>query len=245
MARSSRQKSSTDIYHVILRGINRQQIFYDEEDYDYFIHLLDRFRDISHYEIYAFCLMGNHVHLLIRVWEEPLHLIFRRIGATFVYWYNLKYDRAGHLFQDRFKSEPVEDDRYFLTVLRYILQNPLKAGLCANPQEYPYSNAKDFFDGKRKELPCPLSGKKLAEFISQPQDDICMEISESQRRGVTESVAMDLVREEFGNTLPVLNAETRDRVEKSIQNLAEKGVSIRQMSRLTGISKSIIERALR
>ena len=72
-----------------------------------------------------------------------------------------------------------------------------------------------------------------------------MEISESQRRGVTESVATDLVREEFGNTLPVLNAETRDRVEKSIQNLAEKGVSIRQMSRLTGISKSIIERALR
>ena len=90
MSRTARQKSSTDIYHVILRGINRQQIFYDEEDYEYFISLLDRFKNISHYEIYAYCLMGNHIHILIKTPEEPLEKIFRRIGASFVYWYNLK-----------------------------------------------------------------------------------------------------------------------------------------------------------
>ena len=245
MARNVRQNSSTGIYHVILRGINRQQIFYDEEDYDYFIRLMDRFQEISHYEIYAYCLMGNHIHLLIRIHEEPLSLIFKRIGAAFVYWYNLIYNRVGHLFQDRFKSEPVEDDRYFLTVLRYILRNPVKAGICVAPQEYPYSNAKDFFRGKEEDLPCPLSGKELAEFISQDQDDICMDISESVRHGVTESVAMELIKEEFGDTAPVISAENRDIIERSIQNLSEKGLSIRQMSRLTGISKSIIERALR
>lgn len=76
LARTARLKSSTDIYHVILRGINRQQIFYEEEDYDYFIGLLERFRDISHYEIYAYCLMGNHIHLLIKVQETKLLGVF-------------------------------------------------------------------------------------------------------------------------------------------------------------------------
>ena len=129
MSRRARQRSGTDIYHVILRGINRQQIFYDEEDYDYFIRLLNRFQKVSQYEVYAYCLMGNHIHLLIKVHQESLGTIFQRIGASFVYWYNLKYQRVGHLFQDRFKSEPVENERYFLTVMRYIFRNPVKAGI--------------------------------------------------------------------------------------------------------------------
>ena len=245
MPRAARQRSSTDIYHVILRGINRQQIFYDEEDYGYFIHLLYRFRDTSHYEIYAYCLMGNHIHMLLRTYEEPLERIFRRIGAAFVYWYNLKYQRAGHLFQDRFKSEPVEDDKYFLTVLRYILRNPVKGGICQTPQEYPYSNAKEFFQGKQKDLPYPVRGRELEDFIAQDQDDNCMEISESVQSGMPDSKAGELIRKEFGGQAPVITAENRASVQRSIRILTGKGLSIRQICRLTGISKSIIERALR
>ncbi len=63
--------------------------------------------------------MGNHVHLLMKEEKEKIERIFRRIGARYVYWYNWKYKRYGHLFQDRFKSEAVEDDTYFVTVLRY------------------------------------------------------------------------------------------------------------------------------
>jgi len=73
--------------------------------------------------------MGNHVHLLIKEETEELGVIMRRIGASYVYWYNRKYNRCGHLFQDRYKSEVVEDERYLLTVLRYIHQNLLKAGM--------------------------------------------------------------------------------------------------------------------
>jgi REP element-mobilizing transposase RayT len=79
-------------------------------------------------QICAYCLMKNHVHLLIRIGQEDLQHFMRKVGAKYVYWYNWKYDRVGGLFQDRYKSEPVEDDGYFLTVLRYIHQNPVKAG---------------------------------------------------------------------------------------------------------------------
>lgn len=111
----------------MMRGINRQAIFYDEADFSKFLETLLKYKEISGYEIYAYCLMDNHVHLLLKVGREPLEQIMRRICGSYVYWYNTEYQRIGYLFQDRFKSEVVENDSYFLTVLRYIHQNPLKA----------------------------------------------------------------------------------------------------------------------
>jgi len=88
--------------------------------------------------------MSNHIHLVLKEGEEDLGTVFKRIGASYVYWYNWKYNRSGHLFQDRFKSEPVEDDTYFLTVLRYIHQNPIKAGITGNISNYPWSSYAEY-----------------------------------------------------------------------------------------------------
>lgn len=118
MPRQQRKKSSSGIYHVMLRGINQQQIFHDDEDNKKFIKVLADCKAVSEFEIFAYCLMRNHVHILIKEGKEPLDLIFKRIGGRYVYWYNTKYNRVGHLFQDRYKSEPVETDEYFLMVLR-------------------------------------------------------------------------------------------------------------------------------
>ena len=190
--------------------------------------------------------MGNHVHLLIKASEEPLETVFRRIGAAYVYWYNLKYQRVGHLFQDRYKSEPVENDGYFLAVLRYILRNPVKAGLCASPAEYPYSNARELVSGDSHQLPCDLTVPELAEFIERDDPAAeCLEMSDAPRRGVTESAAKELIRKEFGTLSPVITHENRKEAEASVRRLAGEGLSIRQLSRLTGISKSLIERALK
>ena len=139
MPRQARKKSESGIYHVMLRGINQQQIFEDSEDCDKFIQILQECKAVSGFKLFAYCLMGNHIHLLIKPEKEPLEQVFKRIGGRYVYWYNVKYQRVGHLFQDRFKSEPVEDDSYFLTVIRYIHQNPVKAGLCKNIKDYKYS----------------------------------------------------------------------------------------------------------
>ncbi|HHY25099.1 MAG TPA: transposase, partial [Clostridiaceae bacterium] len=113
----------------MLRGINGQVIFHDNKDYEKLIQTIKEIKEISKYEVYAYCLMTNHVHLLIKERNEDLGIVFRRIGAKYVYWYNHKYKRRGYLFQDRYKSEAVESDEYLLTVLRYIHQNPVKAGI--------------------------------------------------------------------------------------------------------------------
>ena len=132
----------------MIRGVNQQNIFSDDEDYEKFLDILATYRKKIGYDLYAYCFMGNHVHLLIKEGEEVLSNTMKRIGASYVYWYNWQYNRKGHLFQDRFKSEAVEDDAYFLTVLRYIHQNPQKAGLTDDIASYKWSSYKEYTSKK-------------------------------------------------------------------------------------------------
>ena len=138
MPRRARIESGTGIFHVMMRGINHQNIFEDEEDCWQFINTLDRVRMRYNDDgkpcgtnciYYAYCLMGNHFHLLIRERDERVGETVKRIASSYVYYYNRKYGRDGHLFKERFKSEPVNDMSYFVTLLRYIHQNPVKAGM--------------------------------------------------------------------------------------------------------------------
>jgi len=132
----------------MLRGVNRQRIFKESADYERFLLHLSQVKRSSDFKLFAYCLMSNHVHLLLRENEVPLSHIFKRLGARYAFWFNRKYDRCGHLFQDRFRSEPVESDAYLITVLAYIYQNPVKAGLCANPKSYRWSSRRFLGTGK-------------------------------------------------------------------------------------------------
>ncbi|MCR4586497.1 MAG: transposase, partial [Lachnospiraceae bacterium] len=93
MGRKARIISSTNIYHIMMRGINKQQIFHEPRDYERLITTLGRYKEISQFELYAYCLMGNHIHLLIRSDHEPIGLAIKRIGDSYVFWYNKKYNR--------------------------------------------------------------------------------------------------------------------------------------------------------
>ena len=103
MPRVARVKSKSKIYHIMIRGINQQNIFSVDEDYEKFIAILSKYHKKSEYEIYAYCLMGNHIHLLIKEGKEALSNSMKRIGTSYVSWYNWQYNRKGHLFQDRYK----------------------------------------------------------------------------------------------------------------------------------------------
>ena len=251
MPRTARKKSRLQIYHVMLRGINRQQIFFDEEDYRVFIGLLKRYKESSGYHLYAYCLMGNHVHLLMQEGENVLvGDIIRRIGSAFVYWYNIKYERTGHLFQDRFKSEPVETEAYLLTVFRYILMNPVKAGLCTKVEEYLYSSAEEYIKGTKgitdtELLKSMMDKEAMLEYIYQSNEDHCIEMEGPIRKRVTDEAAEQLIRNELGGTHPTVGkAKERQTLNEAIKRLIQAGISIRQLNRLTGISKKIIENAL-
>ena len=250
MPRAARKKSGKRIYHVLLRGTNQQQLFHDQEDYDCFTGLLDRFKSVCGYQLYAYCLMGNHAHLLIHEGgDASVGDIVRHIGSAYVYWYNVKYERTGHLFRDRFRSEPVEDEKGLLTVFRFILMNPVKAGICRKPGEYPYSSAGEYLkaaDGitDTELIRGILGGRVPEEFICQENDGECLEPDETKRKRVTDGAAEKMIRQELGSLTPSAGkAGERQSLNASIRKLTREGISIRQLSRLTGISKKIIENA--
>ena len=250
MPRQARKKSESGIYHIMLRGINQQQIYEDAEDYQKFIEILKGCQVLSGFKLYAYCLMGNHVHILLKPQEETLEQVLKRIGGRYVYWYNTKYCRTGHLFQDRFKSEPVEDNTYFLTVLRYIHQNPIKAGICKKTSDYLYSSYNEYIDRNG-----PLDYDFVYRLISEEEfeayhnhlnTDNCLEISPSVKLRVTDEQAKKLIHKHTKcHNISEFQLLDNSKKEKYIKKLCESGLSIRQLCRLTGETKGKVERYLK
>jgi len=124
----------------MLRGNERKKIFRDDEDRLRFINILHKKQSKTDLSIYAYCLMDNHVHLILRENNKEISLIMKGIATSYAMYFNIKYGRVGHVFQDRFKSEAVEDERYLMAVIRYVHQNPIKAGLVERPENYQWSS---------------------------------------------------------------------------------------------------------
>jgi putative transposase len=252
LPRKARQKSESGIYHIIMRGINRQTIFNEDEDYHRFLQTLKYYKEQSEYQIFAYCIMNNHIHLLLKPGLEPLEQIMRRICGKFVYWYNQKYERVGYLFQDRFKSEPVEDDSYFLTALRYIHQNPLKAGLVDDIEQYPWSSYRAYINrDKLVDFDFALKifnnnrAKALEAFIAfnkQKTDEQCMDVEENKRFTDQEALTLITIVCKTSNLseLQKLDKITRD---KYLGELKQEGLSVRQIARLTGINRGVVLKA--
>ncbi len=252
MPRCAREKSITGIYHMILRGVNRQNIFEDEEDAVRFLGTLKKFKKESEYEIYAYCLMGNHIHILIKEGKEDLGIAMRRIGASYVYWYNWKYERVGHLFQDRFKSEAVEDDKYLLTVLRYIHQNPLKAGLVKDIREYKWSSYIEYLYRDsivNSDFILSLFDKDInkavvmfKEFHDEVNSSKILDIED--KKIIKDSEAIEIIKKNCNVVhcadIQNFNREQRDTYLKTLKN---RGLSTRQIARITGISRGIVLKA--
>lgn len=143
MPRHARVLSRKQVYHVMLRGNDRQNIFIDDEDKKRIVDILIEKKNNSAYYIYAFCVMDNHIHLIIKEGNDSLSRSIKRIAISYALFFNKKYKRIGHVFQDRYKSENIEDDRYLLSAIRYVHQNPLKAGI-SSIDEYYWSSYREY-----------------------------------------------------------------------------------------------------
>jgi hypothetical protein len=183
---------------------------------------------------------------------EPLENVMRRICSSYVLWYNKKYDRVGYLFQGRFKSEPVEDDGYFLTVLRYIFQNPVKAGIVTKIEDYMWTNYIDYIEGSNKtdtdfvldifNTNRERAVRSFAEYINRANDDKCLDIPE--KRQITDENAKKIIKNHchVGHALDMQKIDVNKR-NQYLKELKEGyGLSIRQIERLTGIGRGIIQR---
>ena len=251
MPRTARKTAGSNIFHVMLRGINRQDIFEEDEDRLQFMTILCRCRELSGFRLHAFVLMSNHIHLLIEPAGETLDMVFRRIGTRYAVWYNRKYQRAGHLFQDRFRSENVETEQYYKTVLRYILQNPMKAGLEKRPGSYKWSSYLAYEKGRslltdtHYALDVFGSRETLLEYLAENNDDSVMDEEDHDWR-LRDDSAKEIIRRITGCVYVSdfqrfdLSAQKEFAKELYIERL-----SIRQIARMTGMSKSTVARAVK
>ena len=250
MPRKPREKSGTGIYHIMLRGINHQDIFEERSDYWKFLKLL---RLQTHPEdkqghplpphciVYAYCLMTNHVHLLLREVDEGLMLPIKRISIAYAQYFNLKYERSGHLFQDRFKSEPVNDMGYFVTLLRYIHQNPIAAGIASSVDAYTWSSWCEYDDAKPCALPvCTtqhvysrISKDNLTALVNDPlpkalnildfDNETAVRVSDEKVRDYLHTICND-------DNLTNIQHYPKDRRNEVIRMVKDYGASIRQIS---------------
>lgn len=140
MGRKPRFEYPGGVYHLIQRGNNRGYIFDKDDDKKFFIDILKECREKFDFHIYGYVIMSNHYHLIIKLSEMPLSDIMHRINNKFSRGFNIKYKRTGHVFENRYKGILVIDDRYLLSLLRYVHQNPVEAKMCSNVKDYPWSS---------------------------------------------------------------------------------------------------------
>lgn len=231
----------------MLRGIDKREIFLDDKDREVFLSYLSSAKEKSNYVIYGYCLMDNHVHLLIEEGHEHIGKSIKRITVGYVQWHNQKYCRTGHLFQNRYKSETVEDDTYFLTVLRYIHQNPIKAGLVQDISQYKWSSYIHYLEGSGQGLvsvgrvKCFFASQdKFISFMKMPNNEQCLEYEVKIK--YTDEKLMSEILKIYDKPGLVVNLpkEERDNIIREVKQYT--GASNRQISRVLGIGRGIVER---
>ena len=260
MPRQPRRKSGTNVYHCIIRGINKQDIFLDRQDYFKFKKEIKLTQEIYSYKLYSYVLMSNHIHLQVKDEKENLNQFMKSLQIRYANYFNKKYNRTGHLFQDRFKSKTVEDLYYFLNILRYIHQNPVKARISkvdmyewSSYKEYIY-NKQDLISRKEKNFVLQLLSNNEKEALSRFMkiNKELVKISDSKelleyeiKNNLTDSEVIYWIKDklEISNIQEIQNydKEKRDKTIAKIKQI--KGCSQKQISRILGINLRIIQRA--
>ncbi|CUH97709.1 hypothetical protein P22_3844 [Propionispora sp. 2/2-37] len=262
MPRQSRKLSESKIYHVMIRGNERKNIFLTEEDKQRFIDTLCEKNKDQTYAIYAYCLMDNHVHLLINEGSDGISQIMKRINISYVYYFNKKYGRMGHLFQDRFKSEPVDTDVYLLSAVRYIHNNPVKAGIVNVAEQYQWSSYRLYVQTRGQSsfvdrefilsLFSNVAEKSIqlfVEYSKMPNDECFIDLPEEEIGKPIQTEGQ--VKEFVNNYLSCRDTCIKELKHKDNASLlrelisklkTESNLSVRQIANLLEVNRNIVQR---
>ncbi|MCI9246697.1 MAG: hypothetical protein HFJ30_06210 [Clostridia bacterium] len=255
MSRYSRenQKSYTNVYHIILRSINQQEIFYDNIDRRKFLNCLKITKEKYHYDLYSYILMNNHVHLLIMDKENNLSKIIQSLATSYAMYFNKKYQRIGHVFYNRFKSKEIENLSYFLNIIRYIHFNCEKAKICKFDKFY-WSSYHEFF-----KITSLTDTKKVLKIIELNPNEF-QYIHEEYRRikgfekdnfEMEETIlddesAIQKIKEilKIDNLVDIQNFNNKKRDEIISEIAKIERIRKNQIARILGVSERLIYRAV-
>lgn len=253
MPRISRKNSKTitKTYHLIMRGINKQDIFFDEYDKKKFMKELKRTKEKYCYEIYAYVLMNNHIHIAIYDKNDEKTKAIHSICTSYAEYFNKKYERKGHLFQNRFKSICIDTDRYLLNLIRYIHKNPEKDGLC-KMELYAWSSYREYLGDEGI-----ANTKFILEMLEKNEDEALKKFVLFSKEVETEFSDGELESDKLNDEEAIENIKRIAKLEdlQKIQLLDKKeqeqcilkiseinGISVQQIARILGINKKRIYR---
>ncbi|MDR5658543.1 transposase [Serpentinicella sp. ANB-PHB4] len=247
MPRAARKISSTGIYHIMIRGINRSNIYSDEVDKNKFIEILMKTKEETKFELYAYCLMDNHAHFLLKENEVTISTIMKKVCGTYGAWFNQRHNRVGHVFQDRFKSETVETEAYLIEVAKYILNNPVKAKIVENPTNFKWSSYKEYTNKSTLTdteflLSIYHTNKRKAkelfrkEFMKKDLVPINLTIDNIRRTDTEAESIVDSEKKTLGiNNIENISVEQRILF---IKKLKAMGLTNRQIIAISGLSRN-------
>jgi putative transposase len=158
MARRPRVFAPGLLYHVIVRGNQRQATFLSEGDYAAYLERLATYRQKHGVTVWAFCLMPNHVHMLLETSGSPLAKFMQGLQQSYTQHFNRIHEKVGHVFQGRYKAIVCEKERYLVALIRYIHLNPVRAKLVRHPEEYAYSGHRAYLTGEATTVLDPTTG---------------------------------------------------------------------------------------
>ena len=246
--RTARTCGESGIYHVVSRGVGQQIIFETDADKRRYLTTLQSLMDDSSGSLLAWCLMENHVHLLVSQQLDELSSTMRRLNSGYALYFNLVHDRCGHLFQGRFRSEPVDTDEYLMTVIRYIHQNPWKAGMTTSCH-YEWSSFGLYASGRVPSGADAVMGAfgSLDAFLAfHNQENFaasCIDVAPRRPR-VDDDAALEIALGLFGDAgLGELKTLPKEKRDASLARMKEDGLTVRQIQRLTGVSLGVISKA--
>lgn len=253
MPRTLRVFGRKRVNHVIIRGINKQDIFIDNQDKEKIMKEIKNTKEKYHYELYAYVIMPNHVHMQIYDKEQNISNIMNSLQTRYVNYFNKKYERVGHLFQGRYFHKIIEDDSYFSNNIRYIHKNPEKAFL-ARKEEYKWSSYNEYINNDNS-----LVDINVFLNLLDTNREIALEKFKEYHKIDEEDKFFDYIKYELQNKLTdeQLIEVLKDKLEiQNIQNIQKYNskamsellkdiinipcISINQLSRVTGINRKLL-----
>lgn len=254
MPRQARTQSPTDYYHIVMRGNNREYIFNKDEQKRFFLDPIKSQEEDNLIDIVAYCIMDNHVHIVVKAGILDLTKAIKSINIKYAMKYNQQRDRIGHVFQDRYKSETIKDDKYLLQVIRYIHNNPIKAKMVKSIDDYNWSSYNEYInqntiiESQQKQFILGYFSNNINHFIEfhkQKDDNEYLEIKEDQEIYRLEH-AQEIISTYFKEKgITEAKEVTKNLVylEGIVQELLKHSkLSHRQIASILGISKSIVHK---
>ena len=249
MPRRPRRIASTGFYHVVVRGNGKQLLFADNADREAFLEYVATNAKKNAIDVLAWCLMDNHVHLCLSDAEEAgidqLSEMMRGMQTAYAARFNLKTGHIGHVFQGRFESQPIESAPYLVQAVRYIHNNPEKAGIC-RADAYSWSSYREYVGTPNicntAIVLNELGGVEAFVAFSQETPEQAYRFSPRQRLG--DSEAYDIALETLGQTDPhLIKSLPKTERDALLQKLRAQGIGVKQIARLTGLGENTVARA--